>query len=310
MFAKLAKNFWLTITFISTVGGAAATYQLVTSTDEYSLTLYKKNEEKLIERNKSINGLTVAFQGKQLDALYSTEIELGNTGRKALTRDFIFQSVTLTPSSYTEIVQIKPEQKEIKSSGNNVVFTWDLLNPGNKLRATILSTGPIDGKMTHQIREVPKIEYIDEVTTPPRSERLKAVYLAWLIAALTSIALTIDAIGLIRNDAKLQAVFDLPKSLIPGSSKRADFLNKLLSLYKDYYVSTPRLLVTPKDFEARIVYSISESEIMSDGDIKLAQRETIDQAKHANLYSARSINIVTGPLLFGICVVRVVAAIL
>lgn len=310
MFVKIAKNLWTTVAVISTIGGAIATYQLITNTDDYSLTLYKKSEEKLIERDKNVDGLTVAFQGNQLDSLYSTQVELRNTGKKALTKEFIFQPVTISSQNNAKILQATPEQREVQANGNSVVFSWELLNPGEKIKTTILSTESIDSKIIYRIKEVPRIKYIDELTNPPRPERLKALSIVWLIIAIGSIVATIDSIGLIKSDAKLQAIFDLPKAVVAGSTKVSDFLSRLSLLYKQYYESTPRLIVTPEEFDKQILASASTSNVMSEGDIKIFQVRIIEYARYANLYSARSMNIFLGPLLFGFCVVRVVVAII
>lgn len=310
MFATIAKNLWATLTIISTIGGALATYQLITDTDDYSLTLYKKNEEKLIERNKSVDGLTVAFQGHQLDALYGTQIELVNTGKKAITKEFIFQPATVYSKNNAQILKANPKQREVKVIDNSVVFSWELLNPGEKIKTTILSTEPIDCKIAYRIKEVQSIEYIDELLNPPRPERLKALSIAWLIIVIVSIIATIDAIGLIKNDAKLQAIFDLPTIAVAGLTKTSEFLEHLSTLYKHYYESTPRLIVTPEEFDKQMLASISASTFISEGDVKVLQEKIIEYARYANLYTVRSVNIFLGPLFFGFCVVRVVIALI
>ena len=310
MLTKFIKHLWAAISITATIGGAIATYQLAASTEDYSLTLYKNNEEKLIERNKTIEGLSVTFQGKQIDSLYRSQITLSNTGKKAITQDFIFQALTISTKNNSTIIEAKSEQDGAKVSENKITLQWALLNPGERIKTTIISTGPIEAQLAYRIKEVPNIKYIDELKNPPAPERIKALSIVWLVAALLSIAITLDAISLIRRDSKLQSIFDLPKNTIAGATKLADFLNALFGLYKEYYEATPRLIITPNEFIKKITESVPASEYMSEGDIRLAQNSIITYAGHANLYNIRSVGIFLGPLLFGFCIVRVIAALI
>lgn len=297
-----------TLSVATMIGGVISLFSIAIAKDEYSLTLYKKSQEELVEKKAALDGLIVLYQGKQIDKLYRSEFLLANTGRKAFTKDFIYQPVALFAENNSSLLSAKIGQVPVVIKQNKLQFTWDLLNPGENLSATIISSGPIGVDASSRVKEITRINFIDEIKNPPNTKRIKSVSLAWGVAALLSIILTIDSLFIIKGDIKLQRVFDYSKNMLPNTLTPEEFIVGVLNRYKDYYESTPRLLVKPQDFESEVRASILTTKAMDEVDIELATQTIIKYARFGNLYSIRSVGFIFWPVVFGFCIIRVIIA--
>lgn len=151
-----------------------------------------------------------------------------------------------------------------------------------------------------------KINYINEITNPPAEKRIKSLGFLWLFIILFSIVITRDAILLVKEDMKLQRIFDLAKSLKTSEDiDKKSFLAELSALYEDYYNAIPWALVTPKELVSSVSEKLSPSESIGGRYLEIARTEIIKYVRYGNLYSIRSMNIFTGPLLFGFCLIRI-----
>ncbi len=281
------------------IGGALAFYDQLVAVDDYSLTLTLKSQEKLIENNQQTPGLTMSYNGVEINSLYITKIQLKNTGKRALTKDFIYQPIQVSVGKSNKILQINTKNSLLIHTLNSIIFKWDLFNPNETIELLIFSTQPVILKTNQKIKEITAINFIDEIKNPPITQRFKSINIIWFLLIVFALIITIDALLLIKNDIKLGIIFKFLKSLPSlNSIKRKDFLSELSMLYQDYYNSTPFLFVKPSVLIELISDNITQSENITGYELVKAKNEGFNYTKHANLYTLRSNNIIAGPLLF------------
>lgn len=291
---------------LSTIGGVFAFYQQITAATEYSLSLHLRSSEKVIENNSGAPALRVLFNGAEIRSLYVTKIELINSGKRALTRDFIYEPVQINVGKFSEILQVSPGNTNLSHTKNTITAKWDLFNPGESIGATIFSTGPINLATSHKIKEIRTIEYIDYVANPPAKEKLRSLSVLWVIFLVLSLVITIDALLLVKQDPKLGKIFGLVKALPEfGAIDKKSFLADLSAFYEDYYQSVPLALVPPKMLMEKVAEEIGSAEVISGHNLERVKNTVIEYVRFGNMYSIRSMNILFGPLLFGFCFIRV-----
>lgn len=311
MIKKIFKHTYFLIVLFSTIGGAFAFYQQITNGNDYSLSLYLKNSEKIIENNNRAPGLSMLFNGNEIKSLYLSKIQLKNTGKRALTKDFIYEPITITTGVSNKILQINQPSQNISYKDNILTINWVLLNPKENIETSIFTIEPVNIKVNQKLKEISKINFINEVANPPTDKRIKSLGLLWLFLILFSIAITVDAILLVKADIKLGRIFNLVNSLPKsGSIDKKTFFANLSALYEDYYQAIPWAFVKPEELINILSEKFSLSESISDRELEILDHEVIKHVRYANLYSIRSMNIFGGPLLFGFCFIRVLVALL
>jgi len=306
MIKLIFKNLWLALVVLATIGGAFAFVQQLLASSDYRLTIFVKSQEKIIENKTGISALAVSFEGRRVEQLFATKISVTNTGKRALTKDFVYQPITIETVPPANILQVSPQHPDMRHTKNTITTGFDLLNPNESIDVLIYSDQPIKIQVSGKIREIPKIELADEVANPPAGVRLSTDGVGWLAGALVFLLLTIDAFFVVRSDPELGAVFSLLKSLPEsGSIDKAQFLGELKRLYEIYYRSGPILFVTPDQLIESVSAKLSASSSIIEGrDIERVRVEAINHARFANLYSLRSGAIFFGPVVFGFCVLN------
>ena len=308
MIKFLLKHTYTAMSIAATIGGLIGLIQFVATQDDYGLTLYKKSETNLVQKSNDINGVVITYKGQNVDSIYREAFTLTNTGKKALVKDFIFEPVTLTPKSGAIIIQAHPTQAGLNLEKNKFRITWDLLNPGESISFTLVSTLPLEPRLSGRIKEIPKINYRDELKDPPGKVRMQNISILWTALAIIAIYWVFDSIRLIRQDAKLQSLFNLAKTAAVSSIGRKEFITIAVELYTEYHQATPRLFVSPQGFSDAISSAIGSSGKMNNDALQVAHKTIIDYARHANLYTLRAYGIILGPMLFAFCLVRVLFA--
>jgi len=306
MLKVLLKKVWWVVGCCAVIGGAISFVQLFTTGDDYGLTIYLKSIEKVIENDSKTPGIRILFNGKEVTSLYLNKIELKNTGKKALTKDFIYEPVTIKADASNVIYQINPPNPFIIFTADKVIIKWDLLNPGEVIDATVFTKKPLKIKTIQQIREITKVEFVDEIANPPTKDRLKSLGILWLLLFVLSIYITLEALLLVKGDVKLGRILNLAESLRTSENvDRKSFLEELARLYDDYYQSVPLLFVKPDELIDIISKKLDQTDKISGHYLEIAREGILEYSMHGNLYFVRSIGIFFGPLLFGFCLIRV-----
>jgi hypothetical protein len=225
----------------------------------------------------------------------------------ALPKEYIYEPIAISVGD-ANILMLGATEKLVAQKGSTVIVKWDLLNPREKIGINLFTDNPVNVSVTHKIREVSQVKFINELFDPPRVNRIKALGLLWLALLIASILMFFDAVMLVRWDAKLGAIFALTKELKTAVSvDKKVYLDELLNLYSDYYKSA-FLLVKPEDVVSSVANKLESIDPISGRYLEIARVETINQVRYANLYSIRSMNIFIGPLIFGFCLIRILVA--
>jgi len=302
MFKLIARYIYTLLIFIGVISGVWSFYSLLATPDDYDLTLYLKSKEKLIENNHSTTGLTMAYNGRQINSLYLTKFQLKNTGKRALTKDFIYEPIQISIGDKNTILKIDPSNKFLSQANNIITIKWDLLNPDQNIDVLIFSTQPIKLNIHQKIKEITRINFIDEIKNPPLTNRFKSINIIWFLLMIFALIITIDGLFLMKNDPKLGKVFAFLRSLPTLKSiQKEDYFEELTILYEDYYDSTPLLFVKPNELKKLISTKITSSETISDFELVRAKQEGINYVRHANLYNIRTLNVFFGLIIFIIC---------
>lgn len=295
---------------LAVIGGIYGAYvQLITSND-YALAFYLKSSDKIIENNSKLSDLKLFFNGKEVTSLYITKVQLKNSGRRALTKEYIYDPVTIVNSLPGNILKVSSNSELATLKDESLFLGWDLFNPGDVIDLAIFSTGPVKVTLSHKIREIQNIEFIDEISNPPAEKRVKSISKWWLALIVLSILISVDAIWLIRWDAKGSAVL----GTIKGLSKcemvdKEKFLSILRSDYDDYYKSA-FLFIKPDDLIEHVSSQLSSESIISGIELEVARKAALSGIMNGNLYTIRSHNLFVGPLLFGVCLFRIAIALI
>lgn len=306
MIKKVFQHIWTVLSALAIIGGALAFIQHMLAGDEYNIKISIKSQEKIIENKTGMSDLVVNFKGRRVEKLFATKISLKNTGKRAITKDFVYQPITIEVLKPANILQISSDYTEIFNVENIVTAGFDLINPNESIDFLINSDQLIKIRIGGKIREIQKIEFSDEVSNPSAQVRLYSGGIGWLIGALVFLMLLTDAFFVVRSDAKLSAVFSLVKSLPEsGNVDKAEFLKELKRLYEIYYKSGPILFVKPDELIEIVSKKISSSSPIIEGrDIERIRKEVINYASFANLYTIRSTAILWGPVAFGFCFIN------
>lgn len=306
MFKKIIKGIFFICGFFATIGGAYSFYQALSIGNDYDLVLYLKDSEKIIENNKKTLGLSMLFNGAEIDSLYLSKIQLQNSGKRALTKDFIYEPLTIEIGSTNKILQTNPPIPFVTHTENTITIKWDLLNPDEAIKLSLFTTEPIEVKTNYKIKEITNINFVNEVANPPTDKRLKSISSIWFFLIIYSIAITLDALLLIIKDLKLSSVIGFVKSLpAKGSIDKKEFLTELSTLYGDYYRSMHWLFVTPEALIAHVSKGLNSTEMISGKELEVICKDTLDMVMHGNLYTIRSRSIFIGPFLFCICIIAI-----
>ncbi|MGU7780547.1 hypothetical protein [Burkholderia sp. PU8-34] len=307
----MAKRIWSAIVIISTIGGAISLFQLTTSRDEYAVEVRVLSGSGIVQSNSMAGNFRSIPYNKGVNSVYLLKILIKNSGRRGLPRDYIYKPVTILLEGPGSIVNVSSSDPYTRHDQHSVSFPWDLLNPNDTINTSIFYTAPDKISASGLIRDVEKINYINEIENPPTKIRILSIGLIWLALLIYSILATIDAIFLVLGDAKLQKVFNITRELDSTDPiNKEELLSRLGRLYEDYYNSVPILFVKPMDFADKIT-KILDSSAITNGDYRESvKRGIIGNARYANLYSFRSSNIIIGPLLFGFCFIRLAFALI
>jgi hypothetical protein len=305
MIKNILKRVWYFIIALSTIGGVAGLYQQMNSGNDYGLTLYLKSVDKIIENKSRMSDLRVYFNEKETTSLYLTKIQLKNTGKRAFTKDYIFEPLTIASTNLTKFLRVDCNNNLQIYTPENFTLRWDLFNPSDVVDCSIFSTEPFVIKTSHKIKEVAKIDFINEITNPPTEQRLRTLSLWWFILCAFSVVVFWDAVLLVKADIKCSRVIGLIKSLPDTESvNKAHFLEDLRNLYDDYYQSA-KLFVTPDELIEHVSNQLSSDEEISGKNLEVARNAAIEYVMNANLYNIRSLGIFYGPFLLTLCVIRI-----
>lgn len=302
------RNIWKTIVVLSSVGGAASFFFLPIFTgDDYALSLTLKKSERLIENNHKDLGLSIAFKGTSIDALFITKLQLKNSGKRALPKDYIVDPVSIKGIKNGSILTVSSLGKGVSYTSEKIEISWILLNPSEVIELTIYSTSPIELKSNQTIREIKNVTYVDEISNPPTTQRITYSKLWWLAFALVGIFMTYSALVLILADKKLQNVSDFINDTLKNENvDKAYFFSRLLDLYSEYFNSVPFLFITPEYLIKEVEKLTGQSDGISGKDSEKIRRIALALIFHGNAYEIRWKGILVGPLMFGVCIVGLV----
>lgn len=305
MIKNVLKRACYLIVALSTIGGVAGLYQQVSSGSDYSLTLYLKSIDKIIENSSRMSDLRVYFNGTEITSLYITKIQLKNTGKRAFTKESIFEPLTISSSTPTKLFRVDCNNNLQSFTAANVFLYWNLFNPADVINCSLFSTEPLAIKVSHKIKEVARIDFINEIANPPTEQRIRALSLGWFFLIVFSILVILDAVLLIKADIKGSRVLGLIKSLSATESVNKEvFIRQLRNLYEDYYHSA-KLFVTPDELVEHVSSQLSSDDAITDRYLEVARKASIEYVMNANLYNLRVYGVFYGPALLIICIVRI-----
>lgn len=310
----LRHRIWRFLIVMSTIGGAVQFLAFLLSRDPYSLTLALTKSTRLVSANHDVLHLK-SFGGERKPSfLYVSDLNLANTGRKALTRRSEFKPLTVDIGSSNKILRLVSSRPSgVHYKGHTIYYDWHLLNPGETITATVYSRGPLDVHLAYRIKDVEHVRFVSYLKRPPVESRILRLGYLWAILLALSILITQDSVRLLVADIELGKVFRLARSLLSCSSvNKEEYLNSLFNVYTDYARVAPFLFVSPR----RLIRLVSEAgpdqpEITEKRDLLRLDRATIRYVRYANWYDIRGkVNLLVGPILFGMCAVRLVIAII
>ncbi|MFJ1257146.1 hypothetical protein [Cupriavidus sp. CuC1] len=305
MIKNILTRVWYLVVVISTIGGAAGLYQQISSSSDYSLTLYLKSADKIIENRSRMSDLRVYFNDKETTSLYLTKIQLKNTGKRALTKDYIFEPITIASTTPTKLLRADCSNNLQSFTDASVTLRWNLFNPTDVVDCSVFSTEPITIRLSHKIKEVAKVEFEDQIANPPTEQRVKTLSIWWLVLFAFSVLIIWDAALLIKADSKGNRVLGHIKSLPDtGSVNKELFFAELRKLYEDYYQSA-KLFVTPDELVKHISSRLPPDEIITGRYLEVARTAAIERVMNANLYFLRGYGIFYGPVLFIVSAIAV-----
>ncbi|MDD5157012.1 hypothetical protein [Sulfurimonas sp.] len=307
MFKIMARSIYALLIFIGVVGGVWSFYNELVSLEDYKLSLFLKSEEKLIENEHSNIGLTMAYNGVGINSLYLTKYTLKNTGKRALTRDYIYEPIQISIGNKNSILKVTSNNHLLTHTNDSITIKWDLFNPDESINVLIFSTEPIKLNIHQKIKEIKTITFVNEIKNPTITKRFKSINIIWYLLMIFAMLITIDGLFLIKNDSKLDKIFAFLKSLPTLKSiEKEDYFSELKKLYEDYYNSAPLLFVKPNDLKKLISAYITPLETISDFELVRAKQEGINYVRNANLYNIRTQNILFGPILFIISFIAII----
>ena len=186
-----------------------------------------------------------------------------------------------------------------------------MLNPGEEISFLLLTNKDPKFNFSYKIKEIKNISFIDYVNNPPAKDRLYSVNIFWFILLLTSIFIVLDAVFLLKEDIKLSGIFALIKS-IPGDSNfdKQSTLEELSFLYGAYVDALPFVFTSKERLIKSMSSKMDSLDTTNERDRYILYQHAINLVRHGNLYSMRSIGIITGPILLIICVIGIAVSIL
>jgi hypothetical protein len=142
---KIFKFLYWTLTALATVGGVIGLFQFALSTPDYDLVIAQLSSEKIIENTVKTPELSFHFDGKPIDRLYFTKLQLKNSGKRALTTDFIYEPIRIFVGPESKLLQVNQNGSSVSIADNAMVIRWSLLNPGESICAFQRSWTPVSG---------------------------------------------------------------------------------------------------------------------------------------------------------------------
>ncbi|MCY0855749.1 hypothetical protein [Cupriavidus sp. D39] len=306
MIKNILMRVWYFVVIISTIGGVAGLYQQISSSSDYGLTLFLKSADKIIENKSGVSDIRVYFNDKETTSLYLTKIQLKNTGKRAFTKDYIFEPITIASTTPTKLLRADCSNNLQSFTDASFTLRWNLFNPTEAIDCSVFSTEPLTIRLSNKIKEVAKVEFVDQIANPPAEQRVKTLNIWWLVLIAFSVLVTWDAALLVKADSKCSRVLGLIKSLPETESVNKEvFLDELRKLYEDYYQSA-KLFVTPDQLADHVSSQLQPGDAITGRYLQVARDAAIEYVMNANLYNIRAYGIFYGPALFVVSAILVV----
>ena len=87
---KAFTRLYQLLVFLSVIVALYQSIKYLTDGSEYDLTVYLTEQNKIIENDTGLADLKIIYKKLEVKSLYSTTLLLKNSGKKAITRDFVF----------------------------------------------------------------------------------------------------------------------------------------------------------------------------------------------------------------------------
>ena len=294
------------LVLLSVIATLYHSYKYVTDEKEYDLALYLTEQNKVIENNTGLADLKIIYKNSVVDSLYSTKLLLKNSGKKAITKDFVFEPFIVKIQDPNSILLLRSDSQSVKFKNNVITIEFDLLNPGEEISFLLLTSKDPKFNFWYKIKEIKNINFIDYVNNPPAKDRLYSVNIFWFILLLTSIFISLDAVFLLKEDIKLAEIFALIRA-IPGDSNfdKQSTLEALSCLYGAYVDALPFVFTSKERLIKSMSSKMDSLDTTNERDRYILYQHAINLVRHGNLYSTRSIGIIAGPILLIICVISI-----
>lgn len=294
------------LVLVSLIGGAISLYAYITEKSDYQLVFTIEQQNRIIENDTGLDDLKLIYNGIEVKSLYGTEITLTNTGNKAIAKDFIFKPITIGLQPTNVLVNIIPNLHVLRS-GNSFTLTINLLNPGEQIDFYLLTTKKPTFSLKYKIREIPEIQVWNKIKDPPIEKKFSNINWLWFVLIITSFFLTIDAIFLIKEDPKLSRLFSFIRGIKDNKIfEKTKTIEQLSQLYGDYSRSLPFVFMDKDRLIQIVSEKIDSIDPTSARDRYILYKVIIDHVRHGNLYSLRSSNIVVGPILFILALIKII----
>lgn len=294
---KLLTFIYQLLVFLSVIAGAISLYIFVMDDKEFDLTFSIEERSKIIEKNTPLSELKVLYRDIEVPSLFGTSIQITNTGKKAITKDFVFDPIEVILQQENLLVNVS-SNIPTSSTKNSFKIDFDLINPGESLHFYMLTTIDPVFDINYKIREIREIKQWDKLKDPPLNERMLEVSVFWPLLFITAFMMLIDSIFLIKEDVKLERLFLMIKGIQHDLSFDKDqVLNKLDALYADYSSSLPFVFISKDLLISEVSKKIDELDTSKERDLYILYKFTNALVRNGNLYNIRSTNIFTAPIL-------------
>ncbi|WP_375724249.1 hypothetical protein LXN10_01760 [Arcobacter sp. KX21116] len=293
--------------FFSVVSGIYSLYDTIFSNNDYELNLYLLKTNKIIENNTNISDLKIIYKDTKINRLFKHEFILKNDGRKAIPSEFIHEKIKISLSDDTKLLLVNINDKNLQFDKNTFFIDFNLLNPNEGIRISILTDKISKLKLDYRIREIEKIEIFDHYHNPPFIERAKNISLWLYFLLLFQILAFFDGLFLIgRGDKKLQEIFNYINTIKSNKKFNKDeYLFTLSILYSEYrkkihfsFFSTDRLI-------QQVNEEITKIDLSNEIDRYELSKKICFFVRGLNLYDLRGSSVYYSPVLVLFLVVTI-----
>jgi hypothetical protein len=271
------------------VGGFFALYSYFVG-DDYQLSVYQIDSQQVVLANDASKQISLYAEGQKIRVLNAYRYRVHNTGRRALTEEFIFDQLRLTTLNEVDLLAVKPIGNVIETilHGNVVSIRFDLLNSNDYLDFIVYGEESLGFKFDFRIKEISDVEHINFHTFKPFFSMLYDVHWFWYLILVFSFVSLIDSKLVLMSDVSFERVLKYIGN-IEGRNKvnLVTFLDGLERIYSEHRKSAYCRLMKTEDAMFMIKRNFKHTDANSGKKVSQLHYTSISVVRFANLYDTR-----------------------